>query len=368
MVCDSQHVFALVDNAPLEYAVPLKDGHSCLVYDDEMRIWHGLGVHDGRYVVIMDENGNRCGGVVRCMSNPDDVRLSRHADGPDVLVAIKPQFMDTGVCSAFLRSGALCEAFPDLSETTLSLECILSRDDYEKKLHLADLAGLDVVNKADCEDYLRRGRFETPDFSYDAGRIGELIDEMWDDEIGYRLGKGCRRAGGWLDSWVADYGEVPSDGDVSRELLCKCIAFQDILSIDYDEGVSSALEHWIKDGLRRDKGIENEDNLDAKCADIINEMDDDFVDHGTLRLPEGVRPRKSLVEDATTLIFGEPVSVDVLRYFHIHVGYWDDGAPACDWCEAIPSGWVADLAEAHMLNFILRVADYCRRTGRQMVV
>ena len=358
MPCDIPYVLALADNAPLEYAVTLGDGRSRLVYDDELRMLPGWGVADGRYVVIVDADGNRCGGVVRCASSPDDVRLSRATEHADVLVAMRPEFAGRGILSSFLRSGALREAFPDLREVTLSLLCLSSRGDYEAKLHLAELAGLEVTNRADCEAALRRGGPRPAMLSYDDGMRARVVDDMRHEAIGCRLRKGCYDVERWLAEWSRTHGEVPLSWGVPYNLLLRVVAFQDAFSELYAASVEGALRNWVEDGLRYGSGVTDEDALREACEARLAEMAAEVRSDDAVCLPAGTRESESMVEDATEAIFGEVVPMRVLEHFDVRVGRW---------CAA-DGRWHAGLLERHMLNALLRVAYYCRETGIRVVV
>lgn len=347
-----------VHNAPLEYAVTLGDERSRLVYDDELHMLPGWGVADSRYVVIVDVDGNRCGGVVRCASSPDDVRLSRATERADVLVAMRPEFAGRGILSSFLRSGALREVFPDLRETTLSLLCLSSRGDYEAKLHLAELAGLEVTNRADCETALGRGGPAPAMLSYDDDMRVCVVDDMRYEALGCRLRKGCYEAERWLAEWFRTHGEVPLSWGVPYSLLLRVVAFQDAFSELYAASVEGALRNWVEDGLRCGSGVTDEDVLREACEARLAEMADAVGRDDVVCLPDGMRERESMVDDATEAIFGEVVPMRVLEYFDVRVGRW---------C-AFDGRWHAGFFERHMLNALLRVADYCRETGICVVV
>lgn len=128
----NETLLSLIERCRIADGVELIAGTAYL-FDQRFRI-PVINSHDciERYeIIILLYHNHKAGAILRC-------------GDADVHWTVKERYQGKHILSDFLRSGVLKSVWPTNIQTDLS--GIESRADYQKKKHLAELAGLRITN------------------------------------------------------------------------------------------------------------------------------------------------------------------------------------------------------------------------------
>lgn len=196
----------LAETAPLENAVLLGDGRSYYVFDDERHMWSHMSYD---YIVITDGDGTVVGCAQPCLSADYDRPRGDFGNG-DIFLVVKPEYRGRGFASDLARSGELRRVFPDVVDVTISSDALTSEDDFERKLHLCELAGYHVANKRRLRADIASGRMFADDDDADLDDEGSGREPYESYDIVFeRLtwGESSARTK-WLDAYLDDRNDA----------------------------------------------------------------------------------------------------------------------------------------------------------------
>ena len=90
-------------------------------------------------IIVLVKNGIKVGGIYRMGSY-------------DIHVVMKKKYEGQGILSDFLKTGILNEIWPE--NKSVELCGVYTREEYEKKKHLANLCHMEIKNADEIESYL----------------------------------------------------------------------------------------------------------------------------------------------------------------------------------------------------------------------
>lgn len=99
----------------------------------------GKNCFEQEELIVLVKNGVKAGGIYRMGSY-------------DVHFVMKDRFEGQHILSDFLRTGILNEVWPE--NTSVELCGVYTREEFEKKKHLADLCHMSIRNEAKIEKWL----------------------------------------------------------------------------------------------------------------------------------------------------------------------------------------------------------------------
>ena len=196
----------LAETAPLEDAVLLGDGRSYYVFDDERCMWSYTSYD---YIVITDGDGTVVGCAQACLSADHD-RPKGDFENGDIFLVVKPEYRGRGFASDLARSGELRRVFPDVVDVTISSDALTSEDDFERKLHLCELAGYHVANKRRLRAGIASGRMFADDDGVDLDGDGSGRELYGSYGIVFERLTWCESSARtkWLDAYLDDRNDA----------------------------------------------------------------------------------------------------------------------------------------------------------------
>lgn len=132
-------VFNMIRRCNIRDGEELIPGNAYLFNKKFKRNINGRISYEQEELIVLVKNGIKVGGIYRMGSY-------------DIHVVIDERFEGQHIMSDFLRTGIISEIWPE--NTSVELCGVYTRDEFDKKKHLANLCNMTVRNEDKIEKYL----------------------------------------------------------------------------------------------------------------------------------------------------------------------------------------------------------------------
>lgn len=132
-------VFNMIRRCNIRDGEELIPGNAYLFNKKFKRNINGRISYKQEELIVLVKNGIKVGGIYRMGSY-------------DIHVVIDERFEGQHIMSDFLRTGIISEIWPE--NTSVELCGVYTRDEFDKKKHLANLCNMTVRNEDKIEKYL----------------------------------------------------------------------------------------------------------------------------------------------------------------------------------------------------------------------